>query len=86
MQMVSFVRKPKEKMFSLWCTLSRKFHWQLHRGMVSVQRSDVVSHSWEPVVRVAVAGDGIGVPAIVVTTAYYKRKFAPREKVRAVVA
>jgi hypothetical protein len=28
----------------------------------------------------------IGVPAIVVTTAYYKRKFAPREKVRAVVA
>jgi uncharacterized membrane protein len=80
-QMVSFVRKPKEKMF--W--------WHTHLGnfigsyiaawsafsVVTLTR--VVGNHWYvwlwPVM--------VGVPAIVATTAYYKRKFAPREKMPA---
>lgn len=81
-QMWLFVRKPKEKMF--W--------WYLHLGnfigsyiaawtaFSVVTLPNILPHAgkvlwlWPTIV---------GVPAIVLTTAYYKRKFAPRAKVAA---
>jgi hypothetical protein len=84
MQMVSFVRKPKEKMF-WWYTHLGNFigsYIAAWSAFSVVTLSRILGNQWYvwlwPVM--------IGVPAIVVTTAYYKRKFAPREKVRAVVA
>jgi hypothetical protein len=78
-QMLSFVRKPKETMF-WWYTHLGNFigsyiaAWSAF-SVVTLTR--VVGNHWYvwlwPVV--------VGVPAIVATTAYYKRKFAPREKV-----
>jgi hypothetical protein len=75
-QLWSFVRKPKEKMF--W--------WYGHLGMFI--GSYIAAWSAFSVVTLArVIGNHwyvwlwptmIGVPAIVVTTAYYKRKFAPK--------
>ncbi len=75
-QMWSFVRKPQEKMF--W--------WYRHlQGFIgsyiaawtafSVVTLPLIfgQHLWFWVMPLA-----IGVPAIVMTTAYYKRKFAPR--------
>jgi uncharacterized membrane protein len=79
-QMVSFVRKPKEKMF-WWYTHLGNFigsyiaAWTAF-SVVTLPR--ILPHAgfvlwlWPT---------AIGVPAIVVTTIYYKRKFAPREKV-----
>jgi hypothetical protein len=77
-QMWSFVRKPKEKMF--W--------WYTHLG--NMIGSYIAAWSAFSVVTLArVIGNHwyvwlwptmIGVPAIVVTTAYYKRKFAPKAK------
>ncbi len=57
--------------------------WKLYRGVDGVQRGDVATnisamHMWLwlwPTI--------VGVPAIVITTAYYKRKFAPRVKAAA---
>ncbi len=75
-QMLSFVRKPKEKMF--W--------WYGHLGLFI--GSYIAAWSAFSVVTLArVIGNHwyvwlwptmVGVPAIVVTTAYYKRKFAPK--------
>jgi uncharacterized membrane protein len=75
-QMVSFVRKPKEKMF--W--------WYTHLGnfigsyiaawtAFSVVTLPTIfgSHVW-----LWLWPTAIGIPAIVLTTAYYKRKFSPR--------
>lgn len=76
-QMISFVRKPKEKMF--W--------WYTHLG--NFIGSYIAAWSAFSVVTLArVLGNAwyvwlwpvmVGVPAIVVTTAYYKRKFTPRQ-------
>ncbi len=75
-QMWSFVRKPKEKMF--W--------WYTHLG--NFIGSYIAAWSAFSVVTLsAMLGQhvwlwlwptAVGVPAIVVTTAYYQRKFAPR--------
>ncbi len=75
-EMWSFVRKPKEKMF--W--------WYTHLGnfigsyIAAWSAFSVVTlpslfgnHLW-----LWIWPTAIGVPAIIVTTAYYKRKFAPR--------
>jgi uncharacterized membrane protein len=75
-QMVSFVKKPREKMF--W--------WYTHLGnfigsyiaawtAFSVVTLPTVfgNHIW-----LWLWPTAVGVPAIVLTTAYYKRKFAPR--------
>jgi uncharacterized membrane protein len=77
-QMRSFVWKPTEKMF--W--------WYTHLGNMIASYiaawsafsvttlSVVLGHSWY----VWLWPTMIGVPAIALTTAYYKRKFAPRVK------
>ena len=77
-QMWSFVRKPKEKMF-WWYTHLGNFigsyiaAWSAF-SVVTLTR--VIGNHWYvwlwPVM--------VGVPAIVVTTGYYKRKFTPRVK------
>ena len=81
-QMWSFVRKPKEKMF--W--------WYTHLGnMIGsyiaawtafsvVTLSKMIGNHWY----VWLWPTMVGVPAVVVTTAYYKRKFAPKRKDAAV--
>ena len=80
-QMKSFVSRPNEKMF--W--------WYTHLGnMIAsyiaawsafsvVTLGRFLGHSWY----VWFWPTMVGVPAIVLTTAYYKRKFAPRGKVAA---
>ncbi len=83
-QMWSFVRKPKEKMF--W--------WYTHLGnflgsyIAAWSAFSVVTlphllgnHLWLWVWPAAV-----GTPAIALTTAYYKRRFAPRERLPAASA
>jgi hypothetical protein len=81
-QMWSFVRKPTEKMF--W--------WYKHLGnMIGsyiaawsafsvVTLTRVIGNHWYVWLWPTI----VGVPAIVVTTAYYKRKFAPKRKGAAV--
>jgi hypothetical protein len=76
--MRSFVRKPTEKMF--W--------WYTHLG--NMIGSYIAAWSAFSVVTLSrYLGDAwyvwlwptiVGVPAIVLTTAYYRRKFAPRVK------
>jgi uncharacterized membrane protein len=76
MQLLSFVRKPKEKMF-WWYTHLGNFigsYIAAWSAFSVVTLSNLIGNHWYvwlwPVM--------LGVPAIVVTTAYYKRKFAPR--------
>ena len=76
MQLSSFVRKPKEKMF--W--------WYTHLGnfigsYIAAWTAFLVT-AGAPLVRNLgilpwLMPTAIGVPAIILTTAYYKRKFAP---------
>jgi uncharacterized membrane protein len=78
-QMLTFVRKPKAKMF--W--------WYSHLGnfigsyiaawsaFSAVTLSRVLGNEWYVWLWPSI----VGVPAIVLTTAYYKRKFAPRSPV-----
>ncbi len=83
-EMLSFVRKPKERMF--W--------WYTHLG--NFIGSYIAAWSAFSVTAIAaVAGQHmilwlwptlVGVPAILVTTAYYKRKFSVRRPVAAVPA
>ena len=77
-QMLSFVRKPKEKMF-WWYTHLGNFigsYIAAWSAFSVVTLSRILGNQWYvwlwPVM--------VGVPAIVATTAYYKRKFASREK------
>jgi uncharacterized membrane protein len=77
-ELISFVRKPKEKMF--W--------WYTHLG--NFIGSYIAAWTAFAVVTISpLLGGGviwwllptiIGVPAIAITTAYYKRKFAPKAK------
>ncbi len=83
-QLKMFVRKPKEKMF--W--------WYDHLGMFigsyiaawsafsAVTLTQLVGNHWWvwlwPVM--------VGIPAIIVTTAYYRRKFTPKRPAAAVTA
>ncbi len=79
LQMWSFVRKPKEKMF-WWYTHLGNFigsyiaAWTAFSAVTLSQvfGSRLYVWLWPTIV---------GVPAIALTTAYYKRKFAPRRKV-----
>ena len=78
-QLISFVRKPTEKMF--W--------WYSHLGnfigsyiaawsaFSAVTLSRVFGNQWYVWLWPSI----VGVPAIVLTTIYYKRKFAPKTKV-----
>jgi len=78
-QMYSFVWKPKEKMF--W--------WYSHLGLFigsyiaawsafsAVTLSQVLGDQWYVWLWPSI----VGIPAIVLTTVYYKRKFTPKAKV-----
>lgn len=78
-QMLSFVRKPKEKMF--W--------WYSHLG--NMIGSYIAAWTAFSVVTLPIYfgnssvfwlwPTAVGVPAIVLTTIYYKRKFAPKQRV-----
>jgi hypothetical protein len=80
-QMISFVRKQKEKMF--W--------WYTHLGMFigsyiaawsafsAVTLTRVLGNEWYVWLWPSI----VGVPAIVLTTAYYKRRFTPKVKTAA---
>lgn len=78
-QMMSFVRKPKEKMF--W--------WYSHLG--NMIGSYIAAWTAFSVVTLPIYfgnsflfwlwPTAVGVPAIVLTTIYYKRKFAPKQRV-----
>jgi uncharacterized membrane protein len=80
-QMASFVRKPKEKMF--W--------WYSHLGnMIGSYIAAWTAFSVVTLPRFFgnsflfwLWPTAVGVPAIVLTTIYYKRKFAPKTKVTA---
>lgn len=80
-QMKTFIRKPTEKMF--W--------WYSHLGLFigsyiaawsafsAVTLTRVLGNQWYVWLWPSI----VGIPAIVLTTAYYKRKFAPKVKVAA---
>jgi uncharacterized membrane protein len=81
-QMWLFVRKPKEKMF-WWYTHLGNFIGSYIAAWTAfsvVTLPNILPHAgkvlwlWPTIV---------GIPAIVLTTAYYRRKFAPRQKVAA---
>jgi hypothetical protein len=83
--MLSFVRKPKEKMF-WWYTHLGNFigsyiaAWTAF-SVVTLPR--ILPHAG---LLLWLWPTAIGVPAIVITTIYYKRKFAPKGKVVASTA
>jgi uncharacterized membrane protein len=83
-QLASFVRKPKEKMF-WWYTHLGNFigsyiaAWTAF-SVVTLPRL-FGNHVW-----LWLWPTAVGVPAIVLTTAYYKRKFAPKVPPGAVMA
>ncbi|MGD0442904.1 MAG: hypothetical protein ABSA39_03115 [Edaphobacter sp.] len=77
-QLLSFVQKPKEKMFWWYTHLGNMIGsyiaaWSAF-SVVTLTR--VIGNHWY----VWLWPTMIGVPAIAVTTAYYRRKFAPRGK------
>lgn len=77
-QMVSFVRKPKEKMF-WWYTHLGNFigsYIAAWTAFSAVTLTRYFGASWYVWLWPTI----VGVPAIVLMTAYYKRKFAPRAK------
>ena len=81
-QMVSFVRKPKEKMF-WWYTHLGNFigsYIAAWTAFSAVTLSQVFGNEWYVWLWPTI----VGVSAIALTTAYYKRKFAPKAKVAAV--
>ena len=79
--MMSFVRKPREKMF-WWYTHLGNFigsyiaAWSAF-SVVTLTR--VLGNQWYVWLWPTI----VGVPAIVLTTAYYKRRFAPRVRATA---
>jgi steroid 5-alpha reductase family enzyme len=91
-QLISFVRKPKEKMF-WWYTHLGNFigsyiaAWtaflvtNVHPGGAL---RDTFNSSLEKMIWLLPTA--IGVPAIVLTVAYYRRKFAPKKKVATAAA
>ena len=77
-QLVSFVRKPGEKMF-WWYTHLGNFigsYIAAWSAFSVVTLSRVLGNEWYVWLWPTI----IGVPAIAVTTAYYRRKFAPKVK------
>lgn len=80
-QLLSFVRKPKEKMFWWYTHLGNMIGsyiaaWSAF-SVVTLTR--VIGNHWY----VWLWPTMVGVPAIAVTTAYYRRKFAPRARAAA---
>ena len=61
---------------------SGEHDWELHCGVVGVFSDDAVGSCSEISWYVWLWPTMVGVPAIALTTAYYKRKFAPRVKAR----
>jgi VanZ family protein len=83
-QMRTFVRKPKDKMFCWYDHLGNFIGsyiaaWTAF-GVVTLTRF-VGNHWW-----VWLWPTMVGLPAIIVTSAYYRRKFAPRRPAEAVAA
>jgi hypothetical protein len=81
-QLISFVRKPKEKRFWWYSHLSLFIgsYIAAWSAFSAVTLSRVFGNEWYVWLWPSI----VGVPAIVVTVAYYKRKFTPRTKVVAV--
>lgn len=80
-QMMLFVRKPKEKMF-WWYSHLQSFiasYIAAWSAFSAVTLSRIFGNQWYVWLWPTI----VGVPAIVVTTAYYKRRFSPRVKVPA---
>ena len=80
-QLLSFVRKPKEKMFWWYTHLGNMIGsyiaaWSAF-SVVTLTR--VIGNHWY----VWLWPSMVGIPAISLTTAYYRRKFAPRQKAAA---
>lgn len=74
-----FVKKPKEKMF-WWYTHLGNFIGSYIAAWTAFLVTNI--HPQEPLLSrlVWLLPTALGVPAIVATTAYYKRKFAPKNK------
>jgi len=77
-QLKSFIRKPKEKMFWWYEHLSLFIgsyiaSWSAFRAVTLTQ---VLGNKWYVWLWPSI----IGVPAIIATVAYYKRKFAPKPR------
>jgi hypothetical protein len=80
-QIIMFVRKPKEKMF-WWYSHLQSFlgsYIAAWSAFSAVTLTQVFGSQWYVWLWPTI----IGVPAIALTTAYYKRKFAPRVKMAA---
>jgi hypothetical protein len=80
-QLISFVRKPTEKMFWWYTHLGNMIGsyiaaWSAF-SVVTLTR--VIGNHWYVWLWPTI----VGVPAISLTTAYYRRKFAPRQKAAA---
>ena len=80
-QLISFVRKPTEKMFWWYTHLGNMIGsyiaaWSAF-SVVTLTR--VIGNHWY----VWLWPSMVGIPAISLTTAYYRRKFAPRQKAAA---
>jgi hypothetical protein len=78
-QLYSFVRKPKEKMFWWYSHLSYFIgsYIAAWSAFSAVTLTQVFGHQWYVWLWPSI----VGIPAIVLTTAYYKRKFSPKAKV-----
>ncbi|HLH34795.1 MAG TPA: hypothetical protein VKX41_08980 [Alloacidobacterium sp.] len=75
----SFTHRPKEKMFWWYAHLSGMLgsYIAAWTAFSVVTISPLLHHAWW----IWIVPTGIGVPAIAATTAYYRRKFAPRNQV-----
>ncbi|CAN5509463.1 hypothetical protein BH10ACI4_BH10ACI4_26140 [soil metagenome] len=76
-QLISFVRKPKEKMFWWYSHLANFIgsYIAAWSAFSAVTLSQVFGSKWYVWLWPSI----VGVPAIIITTAYYKRKFAPKK-------
>ena len=83
-QMLSFVRKPQEKMFWWYSHLQSMMasYIAAWSAFSAVTLTRVLGNQWYVWLWPTI----VGVPAITLTTAYYKRKFAPRVKAAPVSA
>jgi hypothetical protein len=78
-QMISFIRKPKEKMF-WWYTHLGNFIGSYIAAWTAFSAVTVGPFFHTANIFVWLWPTAIGVPAIALTTGYYKRKFSPKPK------
>lgn len=81
-QMISFVRKPKEKMF-WWYTHLGNFIGSYIAAWTAFSAVTLSQVLHNHAIYIWLWPTAVGVPAIVLTIVYYKRKFAPRVPVAA---